>query len=58
MSVSLTYTLHAESKKLYNFDTLMNSPKRWKSSKGIFWYSSARPPTTRGPGHLPGLLNG
>ena len=31
--------------------------KTWKTIKGVFRYSGARPPKARDPGHLPGLPN-
>jgi len=44
--------------KHLQFWRVVNSLKTWKTSKGVFWYSSAMPPIAQGPGHLPGLCDG
>jgi len=43
LSVSLTHVLNTVIKNLYNFDAWWTASKHEKSSKGLVWYSSARP---------------
>jgi len=56
LSLCLNHLLNAVIKNS-TILTRGEQPKNIKTSKAVFWYSSARPPKARGPGHLPGLPN-